>query len=152
MGWNNDQHGLVFKPSEVKLYFDGGHTYKMKIGTLSRSEAVIRILTYSLPDLSYIIELFQKRPHSIYIICHDKFKDKAKEIKQTFPNIRVATNCRIHSKILLRSPDTIYLGSTNFGMSKWHESGVGIRSKAAHDEFLRKSFEPLWLASEEIEK
>jgi hypothetical protein len=50
MGWNNDQHGLVFKPTEVKLYFNGGHTYKMKIGALSKSESVLQIMTYSLPD------------------------------------------------------------------------------------------------------
>lgn len=150
MGWNNDNHGLVFKPSEVKLYFDGGHTYKMKLGALSKSETTIRILTYSLPDLPYVVELFQKRPHDIYIICHEKFKDKAKQIKQEFPSIRVAFNSRIHSKLLLRSPDTIYLGSANFGVSKWHESEVGIRSKEAHDEFLRKSFEPLWEESIEI--
>jgi hypothetical protein len=45
-------------------------------------------------------------------------------------------------ELLLIAPETVYLGSANFGESHWHESTVGIRSAEAFA-FYRQQF--MWL-------
>lgn len=150
MGWKDDNHGKVFKSSELKLYFSGSHTWAMKLSQLHRQSSYVRIITYSLPNMEYVKDLFHKRPFDISIICHSKFRDRAKELKKLFPQVNVAVKGDVHSKILLIEPETIYVTSANFGKSNWHETCLGARSKVAHDEYVQKSFNKLWDQSEEI--
>jgi phosphatidylserine/phosphatidylglycerophosphate/cardiolipin synthase-like enzyme len=149
--WNDDIFGLVLKASEIKLYFNGDHTWAMKLSQLSKQDGTVRIITYSLPDIEYVIDQIGKRPHNIFIICHSKFIENAKKIKGIFHDIRIAVNDSVHSKVCLIEPDTIYIGSANFGHSGWHESIVGIRSKEAHNAYVEESFDKLWELSNEIE-
>ena len=148
--WQNDLHGFVFKSSELKLYRDGGHTWAMKLSQLPKQKGIVRIITYSLPDLKYAVEQLGRRPHSIYIICHSEFIKRATEIKNSLLDLRIAVNDRVHSKVCLIEPKTIYIGSANFGKSGWHETIIGIRSKEAHDWYVENSFIPLWKASREL--
>lgn len=46
MGWNQDSHGLVFKSNELKLYYDGHHTWAMKLSQVSKQKGTVRIITY----------------------------------------------------------------------------------------------------------
>lgn len=84
MAWNDDSFGAVFKSHEVKLFFNGDHTWAMKLSQLSKQDGTVRIITYSLPDLEYVKEQIGRRPNNIFIICHSRFEDRAREIKAAF--------------------------------------------------------------------
>lgn len=143
----NDIHGIVFRPSEIKLYYNGSHTWAMKLSQIHK-QGFVRILTYSLPDLRRIDDLLKRRPDNISLICHSKFKQQALQLAINFPNINIAINETLHSKIVLIEPDTIFVTSANFGYSSWHETTVGIRSKIAYDAYVLNSFQPLWESSQ----
>lgn len=148
MGWKDDKHGKIIKASEVKLYLSS-HTYAMKLSQLYKQEDIVRIASYSLPDIEYIKRQLGRRPNRIYLLCNSKFENLAKQVKETFPDIRVAIKRTCHLKLLLIEPDTVYLGSENFGDSHWDEVGVGIRAVAAHDWYLEE-YERLWNSALEI--
>ncbi|MEA3200084.1 MAG: hypothetical protein QOE90_1512 [Thermoplasmata archaeon] len=155
MGWNDDGHGKVFKPTEAKLY-GPTHTWAMKLSQLHRQVGVCRIVTYSLPALDYAREQFGRRPFGISLVCNEKFLNQAREIKRTFPRIEIRTHPRVHSKILLIEPGTVYVSSANFGRSMsgikaWHETTLGVRSTAAHDWYVQTSFDPLWKESNDVQ-
>ena len=88
--------------------------------------------------------------YDIFILAHDKFVCRAKEIRQEFPHIRVAVHPEVHSKVLLIAPHTVWISSANFGSSDWHETTVGFHSKAAHDHYAKGVFPHLWDQSDEI--
>lgn len=142
-GWENDMHGLVFKSSEIKLYRPS-HSYGMKISQIHRQSGIMRILTYSLPLIEYVERQIGRRPFGIEIICHQKFVDRAKRIKRTFPRVDVAVLDTMHSKVIAIEPKTLYIGSENFGDSGWFETCIGIRSKEAHDYFVANIFDKAW--------
>lgn len=148
MAWNNDEHGMVVKAVEVKL-FKPSHSWGMKLSQLSRQLGHVRILTYSLPDHEYICQQFGRRPNNISILCHSKFRDRAAAIKSSFPEIGVALSDNIHAKLLLIEPGTIYVTSANFGDSQWNEVGVGIRSESGH-RWYADMFDEIWEKSEKL--
>ena len=151
MGWKDDVHGKLLKSGEIKLYFNGGHTWRTKLSQLAKQKGkVVRIVTYSLPDMKSIDGILEKRPSDIFLICNEKFIKDAQRIKIKFPKIRIATYAKVHSKVVLIEPDTVYVSSANFGNSGWHETSIGIRSKTAHDEYVKNSFDKLWDISVEL--
>lgn len=149
MSWNNDQHGLVFKSSEIKLYAPS-HSYAMKISQIWRQKGMMRIMTYSLPSIAYVHEQLGRRPYGIQIICHEKFHDRAVGIKNKFHEIAIRTSPTMHSKVILIEPKTIYIGSENFGSSGWTETCIGVRSGDAHDWFIDHVFNKCWYAAREV--
>lgn len=150
MTWNSDVHGQVFKAKEIKLYKDGAHTWAMKLSQLAKQSGRVRIVTYSLPDIDYAKKQIGRRPRDLFIVCHEKFKDQAEQLKRAFPDVQIAVNERVHSKVCLIAPETVYIGSANFGLSRYHETEVGIRSEEAHDWYVENSFNPLWDSSKKI--
>lgn len=148
---NDDSHGKTFKTSHAKLYYSR-HTWAMKLSQLAKQTGTVRIITYSLPRTDYIINLLSKRPggSNIFLICHDKFRVQAKAIKFSLPRLRIATNLKVHSKIVLTEPETISVTSANFGESGWHETTVTFKAKDAHDAYVLNSFDVLWASSAEI--
>lgn len=149
MAFSTDSGGIAFKCNDVKLQGQAS-LWATKLSQLGRQNGTVRIITYSLPDLGYIKEQFQRRPKNVFIICHERFIERAGEIKRFFPSIRVAVNPAVHSKILLIEPHTVYVSSANFGLSRWHETSVGFHSKEAHDWYADHEFKPLWIRSEEV--
>ena len=148
MGWVNDTHGLAFKASELKLYFDGEHTWAMKLSEIARRKGRIFLVTYSLPNLKYVVDLLGKRPTNIWLIANSKFGDRAWAIKRRLPDVHVAVVPDVHTKVCVIEPKTIYITSANFGISKWHETTLGVRSATAASAYLEQSFWPLWNRSE----
>jgi hypothetical protein len=138
MTWPTDVHGLAFKPKEVKLYRDSS-PWGMRLGQLGRQTGTVYIVTYSLPDLPYIEQQFARRPRDIYLLCHAKFTNRAQALQRGFPDVRVKVHPKVHGKLLLIAPETVYVSSANFGDSGWKEFTVGIRGAEAfdfyHDEF-----------------
>ena len=150
MTWKDDVHGKVFRSSEIKLYYSGAHTWAMKLSQLARQTGTVRIITYSLPDMDYVKEQFDRRPNGVWLICNSKFKSRASEIKRVYPEIKIAFKDDVHSKVLLIEPKTVYITSANFGLSGWHETTIGVRSKEAHDSYVEHSFNKLWKQSKEV--
>jgi hypothetical protein len=142
-GWENDVHGLLFKSGELKLY-RSSHSWGMKLSQLPRQSGAVYIMTYSLPDMDYVKRQLGRRPENIHMICHSKFIGRAQQIKDTFPAIRVAVYDATHSKVLAIEPRTLYITSTNFGDSHWHETTIGVRSAEAFRYFVGQIFTPLW--------
>ena len=149
MVYRTDNGGLAFKCNDIKLY-GSASTWATKLSQLHRQSGVVRIITYSLPDMDYVREQFKRRPHDIFLIAHDKFLQRARDIKRVYPNIRIALHQEVHSKILLIEPHTIYISSANFGSSGWHESSIGLHSQIAHDWYYQHRFTPLWSLSCEV--
>lgn len=148
MGWNDDGYGIVVKATEVKLYTTD-HSWGMKLSQLGRQTGQVRILTYSLPDLAYVTKQLGRRPKDVAMICHARFRDRAIAVKARFPGIEISLSIRLHAKLLLIAPDTVYVTSANFGESDWDELGVGVRSKAGHD-WYAGMFDRLWRESEVV--
>lgn len=150
MGWNDDLHGLVFKSAELKLYRPS-HTYAMKIGMIWHQRGMLRILTYSLPNVDYVRTQLGRRPVDILLLAHEKFRSRALELKAAFPDIRIALSETMHSKVVAIEPKTLYIGSANFGSSGWHETVIGVRSKEAHDYFISHIFHDAWQQAQEVQ-
>ena len=116
-------------------------------------QGCVRLITYSLPDLESIRRVLSKRPENIFIIANPRAanaESRAEEIKEEFPNIRIALNSETHSKVVLIEPDSLMVSSANFGKSGWHETTVSFHQKEAHDYYVENEFEPLWNISDEV--
>lgn len=150
MTWADDAHGILLSIGEAKLYRNGGHTWAMKLSQLHRQKGICRIVTYSLPDIQYVHRQLDRRPHGVFIVFHEKFLRRGRELKNEFPLVRFACCNNVHSKVCMIEPNTVYVSSANFGYSGWHETTIGIRSKKAHDWYLQNSFLPLWNESKEL--
>lgn len=148
--FKTDMHGIAFKCDDAKLTV-GSSTWGMRLSQLARQDGIVRIITYSLPDMRYVREQLGRRPTDMYLVANSKFIERAWEIKREFPNIRVAHKDNVHSKVCLIEPHTIIISSANFGNShKWHETTVSFHSKDAHDWYV-DAYESLWSGSQELE-
>jgi hypothetical protein len=150
VAFKTDGGGIAFKCSDAKLQANAS-TWATKLSQLARQEGVVRIVTYSLPDMKYVRVQLGRRPKDILLIAHSQFTGRAIEIKRAFPSVRVAVHDQVHSKILLIAPETITISSANFGDSDWHETSVSFHSKEAHDWYVEKVFVPLWQSCQEVQ-
>ena len=151
MAFKTDNGGFAFKCNDAKLCVGvGASTWATRLSQLSRMKGVVRIITYSLPKMDYLHTQLKRRPYDIFLLAHDKFLDRAESIRREFPRIRVAVHPKIHSKVLLIAPHTVWISSANFGSSDWHETTVGFHSKEAHDYYAEIEFPRLWNQSNEI--
>lgn len=148
--FKTDGGGIAFKCSDAKLQA-GASTWATKLSQLDRQTGIVRIVTYTLPSMYYIRTQLGRRPNDIFLIAHSKFQIKAREIKNEFPDIRVALMDDVHSKVCLIEPHTIIISSANFGSSGWHETSVSFHSKEAHDWYVEKVFDGLWSQARELE-
>ena len=150
MEWKEDAAGILVQPKEVKLFCGG--TWGAKLSQLPNHQWTLRILTYSLPRFDYVVKQIARRPRDILMACHLKFLDEATRLQRRFPDIQVRLHSSLHCKLVLIEPEIVYLGSSNFGNSGWHEVEAGIRDKRAHDFSVEKIFNPAWEQSWPVEK
>jgi len=149
MAFKTDGGGVAFKCTDAKLQTKAS-TWATRLSHLGREKGVVRIITYSLPDINYVQVQLGRRPRDILLIAHSEFRNRALRIKLKFPAIRIAVNAQVHSKVLLIAPHTITISSANFGDSTWHETSVSFHSKKAHDWYASEVFDPLWQSSQEV--
>jgi hypothetical protein len=150
MAFKTDSGGIAFKASDAKLQANAS-TWATKLSQLARQTGIVRIVTYSLPDMDYVRIQLGRRPRDILLIAHSKFESRARDIRREFPDIRVAVHDKVHSKVLLVAPQTIVISSANFGDSTWHETSVSFHSQEAHDWYVERVFQPLWDQCREID-
>ena len=144
----SDVFGVVTRPREVKLYWSAAHTWAMKLSQIGKSQSgkKLYIATYSLPDLDYAIELLKHRPtgKDVFMMAHSKFQDKAAILIQHFVEIQIRLHPEMHSKFAIIEPDTVFLGSANFGRSNWHETMIGIKCKTTAAGLYQNTWLPAW--------
>ena len=148
MGYCTDSGGDAVKCNDIKI-FSSKSTWATKLSQIGKIKGVVTITTYSLPDISYARRILNKKSKNVYLIAHLKFHKKAMELKEEYPNLRIALNNEIHAKTITIEPITTYFTSANFGKSTWYESSIGLHSKEVHD-ITQQRFKYLWHASDEI--
>ncbi|MGH8951945.1 MAG: hypothetical protein ACRDX9_11015 [Acidimicrobiia bacterium] len=159
MTWKNDAHGLVFKSSELKLYRPT-HTWGMKLSQLHRQQATVRIVTFRLPGSATYDDYYEtqiaRRPSDMLVLIGTGGRPeelmKARELKDRFPEVRIAVHSELHVKAVAIGPKTLYVGLANFGSSSWADLTLGVRSIGAHDYFVGNIFDPLWREATEVAK
>jgi phosphatidylserine/phosphatidylglycerophosphate/cardiolipin synthase-like enzyme len=152
MGWNDDAHGIRLPGKavkEIKVYHPGTHSWASKLKAFHRFKKDLAIVTYSLPSLKILRDLLGSEDGpgflgSVRIIAHSKFSDTASTLVEGNPKLQIRLLPNVHAKMVLVGPDTVYIGSANFGHSGWLESNVGIRSEEVFARCLEE-FEALWL-------
>jgi hypothetical protein len=146
--FQTDNGGFAFSCKDLKI-LSGSSTWATRLSQLARMSGVVRIATYSLPDLDYVAVQLGRRPCNIEIVCHAKFEDRAAAIKARFPDIRLFVNHEVHAKMLLIEPHTVFIGSANFGSSGWAEVTFGAHSVEAHG-YAVSVFETLKSVAREV--
>jgi len=108
------------------------------------------ILTRLLPNLDYIGRIVSKRPRDIYILASTDAEADAHKLKAQFPAIRIALHREINAKAVLLGPETVWIGSADFGESKTIESAIGLHSETVFNKAVTSLFNPTWAAAREI--
>jgi hypothetical protein len=145
-----DDGGIVLSARQIKVYTERS-TWSTRIGWFLRNNKKVFISTYSLPDVDYIKNMFGSLSlENVTILAHKKFALQAVRIKFEFPEIRIFLEDDTHQKCALCEPDTVIIGSANFGHSGWKELSVGLKSKGAYDILLSEYQERLTRAKEGI--
>lgn len=138
--FTSDGGGHALSLPDCKVTFSsGGIVYKTKLwGLLKNPDKKVFICTYSLPDIKYIFDTldFRGSGKNVFIFCNSKFRDQAEAIKIGFPDIKIFLTPRMHAKMILIEPETVWLSSQNFGNSHWCEFALGTHSRELYDTLL----------------
>lgn len=138
--FKTDGGGIALSNPDVKVSLGEG-TWGTRLSQIGRSDKPITICTYSLPSLEYMKNILGKRTGGITLIAHRKFARQARQLRATFPWLKIILKPDVHSKYVLIEPDTVWISSANFGSSGWMEGTVGIHSKEAYQYMLKKTEE-----------
>lgn len=133
MSFKTDNGGVAIKLSDVKL-MSSVSTWATRLSQIGKTKGEIIICTYSLPNIEYVKNIFNKRS-DITIIAHKKFTEKANLLKNFYPKLRIFLKNNVHAKLALIEPKTVWLTSANFGHSNWVEHAIGF-----HDENVYKFY------------
>lgn len=151
MAFSDDNGGFAFSCNDGKFSI-GSSTWNTRLSQIARVLGPIHIMTGLLPAPDYISEILAKRPHNIFIIAHTDAESDARLLKLTFPAIRIALHGNNNAKVVLVSPETVWVSSSDFGISRTRriESAVGIHSIEVYERTLRTLFMTVWAAATEI--
>ena len=148
MSFQTDGGGVQFRCNDIKI-LTSGSTWSTRLSQIGKVKGEILICTYSLPNLDYVQGIFAKRPYGIKMSANSRFRHKAQQIKALYPEIEVGLLEDMHKKTLLIEPQTIFIGSANFGKSGWRENCVGFHSPDMF-EFCRAEFYMDWQEAEKV--
>jgi hypothetical protein len=137
----SDPAGFAFSCEDAKLSISAS-TWNTRLSQLARMNGPLLIMTRLLPNLDYIARIVGKRPVDICILANSEAEADARQLKARFPAIRIALHPNINAKVVLLAPDTVWVGSADFGESKEVESAIGLHSKAAHERAVSSLFIP----------
>ena len=134
--FKTDNGGKALALKDVKLCTSAS-TWNTRLSQIGRFPGRVIICTFSLPDLEYIQKILDKRSKGVTIIAHERFSDRARILKNKYPDLQIICRSDVHAKIVLIEPCTVWLSSANFGKSGWFEHTIGIHSKEAFNFYLR---------------
>lgn len=139
MSFKTDSGGLMFHSGKISI--NHGSTWNTKLSQIGRNNKKIIIVTYSLPHYStYTTKILDKRidGENITIIAHEKFRDRATWLRDRYPKLEIILVNRVHAKLVLIEPETVWLSTENFGRSTWLEASIGIHDKSAYDYVMKE--------------
>jgi hypothetical protein len=125
-------------------------TWNTRLSQIGRIVGPVSILTGALPDPEYISQILKKRPRDVFIIASTSAEAEAKLLKSRFPAIRIAIHPNNNAKVVLVAPDTVWVSSSDFGMTKKIESAVGIHSTFVYSKTLESLFSKVWAEATEV--
>lgn len=149
MAFSDDNGGFKFTCDDGKLSI-GASTWNTRLSQFARAQGPLLVMTRLLPNLDYISQIVGKRPHDIYILGSTEAEQDARTLKGKFPNIRIALHQNINARAVLLGPETVWIGSADFGESKMIESGIGLHSQAVYTKVVSELFNPTWAKAREI--
>lgn len=149
MAFSNDNGGFAFSCEDAKLSIVAS-TWNTRLSQLARVQGPMLVMTRHLPNLDYIARIIGKRPRDIYILASTEAEADARTLKNQFPDIRIAVHPNINAKAVLVAPETVWIGSADFGESKKIESAIGLHSEAVFNKAVNSLFEPTWASAREI--
>jgi phosphatidylserine/phosphatidylglycerophosphate/cardiolipin synthase-like enzyme len=128
MAFKTDGGGIAVKANIKVSSSASASSWNTRLSQIKYQLGEIFICTYSLPDQGYIGQILGKRSTGVTILANSKFLNKAKVLKTLYPSLNIKLAPDTHAKIVLVSPDTVWLSSANFGKSGWFENTVGIKN------------------------
>jgi hypothetical protein len=137
--FRTDGGGLALRIDDAKLSTThSASTWSSRLSQIGKSNGKVIICTYSLPNMDYLRKIFDKRTSKITLIAHEKFSERAGQLKKLYPDLQVVLKQDVHAKFVLIEPDIVWLSSANFGSSGWFEQTIGLHSKEAYDYMLKQ--------------
>ena len=139
MKFKTDCGGVALSLKDAKLSTSHtASTWNTRLSQIGRVSGKIVICTYSLPNLDYLQRIFDKRSDGITLIAHEKFHERAVQLKRMYPELKIVLKPDVHAKFVLIEPETVWLSSANFGSSGWFEQTIGLHSKEAYEYMLKQ--------------
>lgn len=141
--WRGPVHVLTGTPGALWLGVDPGWAERLYAAC---PDEPVRALTYSLPLATALPDDLPP----IRLICHARFRAQAARLQALSDGlIQIATLPATHAKLTLVGPDTLYLGSANFGVQGWLEAGLTLRDPAAYA-WGCAQFDRLWARADRV--
>ena len=149
MAFSDDAGGFAFACDDAKLSIVAS-TWNTKLSQLARMPGPLLVMTRLLPNLDYIGRIVSKRPKDIYILASTEAEADARKLKAQFPAIRIALHRDINAKAVFLGPETVWIGSADFGESKMIEAALGLHSESVFNRAVTSLFNPTWATAREI--
>lgn len=149
MAFSDDGGGFAFACEDAKISICAS-TWNTRLSQLGRVEGPVFIMTGALTGHDYIARIVGKRPQNIFIIANSHAEMDAKALKLKFPMVRIVLHKNNNAKVVLVSPDTVWVSSSDFGETKQIESAVGIHSTGVYGKTLDSLFRKVWDEGTEV--
>jgi hypothetical protein len=147
MAFSDDGGGFAFACDDAKMSICAS-TWNTRLSQIARATGPIFIMTRLLPDRDYISQIISKRPTDIFVIANSDARIEAE--KKQFPAIRIVLHRNNNAKVVLASPDRVWVSSSDFGKTKQIESAVGMHSESLFSKIVTSLFNRVWAESEEV--
>ena len=149
MAFSDDGGGFAFSCDDAKMSICAS-TWNTRLSQIARVAGPILIMTGLLPDVEYISQIIGKRPRDIFIIANSAAHSEAVQLKTKFPSIRIVLHGNNNAKVVLISPDTVWVSSSDFGKTKQIEAAVGLHSSSLYKKTQTLLFNKIWSESHEV--
>lgn len=149
MAFTDDGGGFAFTCDDAKMSICAS-TWNTRLSQLGKISGPVFIMTGLLPDPEYISQIIGKRPHDIFIIANSDAYREAQWLKSKYPSVRIVLHSNNNAKVVLVSPDTVWVSSSDFGKTKKIESAIGLHSSTVYQKTLETLFNRVWKESKEI--
>jgi hypothetical protein len=149
MPFSDDNGGFAFSCDDAKMSICAS-TWNTRLSQIARVAGPISIMTGALPDPEYISQIVGKRPRDMFIIANTNAQAEARSLKLRFPSLRIALHRNNNAKVVLVSPDTVWVSSSDFGKTTQIEAAVGLHSSVVYQKTLKSLFNRVWAEATEI--
>lgn len=116
--YKTDNGGFAVKCDDIKLFTEDS-TWNTRLSQIAKTDNFVYIMTHNLNDLgggntNYIDQILSKRPYNIGILVNLDEIDKARELKQKYPQIKIRCLKNLNAKMVLVAPMITMFSSADF--------------------------------------